>query len=105
MDTTQQSAPELLYLLHGDPADLAQAARSFRAADIAEALTRLPPDSSAKVLDALPFDLTVQVFDEPELAHRRAEIASHMDEDAISQLIEAMSADQQADLFRELPVA
>jgi magnesium transporter len=105
MDTTTQSTPELLYLLHGDPADLAQAARSFRAADIAEALTRLPPDSSAKVLDALPFDLTVQIFDEPELAHHRADIASHMHEDAISQLIEAMSADQQADLFRELPVA
>ncbi len=105
MDTTQQSTPELLYLLHGDPADLAQAARTFRAADIAEALTQLPPDSSAKVLDALPFDLTVQVFDEPEIAHHRADIASRMDEDAISQLIEAMSADQQADLFRDLAVA
>jgi magnesium transporter len=104
MDTTTHSTPELLYLLHGDPADLAQAARSFRAADIAEALTQLPPDSSAKVLDALPFDLTVQIFDEPELAHRRADIASRMDEDAVSQLIEAMSADQQADLFRELSV-
>ena len=105
MDTTQQSTPELLYLLHGDPADLAQAARTFRAADIAEALTQLPADSSAKVLDALPFDLTVQVFDEPELAHHRADIGRYMDEDAVSQLIEAMSADQQADLFRDLPNA
>jgi magnesium transporter len=97
-----QSTPELLYLLHGEPADLAQAARNFRAADIAEAMIKLPPEGAAKVMGALPFDLTVQVFDEPELAHHRAEIASHMDEGAAGELIEAMSADQRADLFREL---
>ena len=106
MNSTQpQSTPELLYLLHGEPADLALAARNFRSADIAEALIQLPPEISAKVLNALPFDLTVQVFDEPELAHHRAEIARHMDEDAAAELIEAMSADQRADLFRELPNA
>ncbi|MGH7618279.1 MAG: magnesium transporter [Gemmatimonadaceae bacterium] len=103
MTSQQQSTPELLYLLHGEPADLAQAARTFRSADIAEALIQLPPDISAKVLNALPFDLTVQVFDEPELAHHRADIARRMDDAAASELIEAMSADQRADLFRELP--
>jgi len=103
MKTTQpQSTPELLYLLHGEPADLALAARTFRAADIAEALLQLPPESAAKVLNALPFDLTVQVFDEPELAHYRAEIAPLMDDGAAAELIEAMSADQRADLFRDL---
>jgi magnesium transporter len=106
MNTTQpQSTPELLYLLHGEPADLAQAARSFRAADIAEALLQLPAESAAKVLNALPFDLTVQVFDEPELALNRAEIARHMEDGPASELIEAMSADQRADLFRDLPNA
>jgi magnesium transporter len=105
MVSTQQSTPELLYLLHGEPADLAQAARSFRAADIAEALIQLPPESAAKVLNALPFDLTVQVFDEPELAHHRGEIARYMEDGPAAELIEAMSADQRADLFRDLPNA
>jgi magnesium transporter len=106
MNSTQpQSTPELLYLLHGEPADLAQAARNFRSADIAEALIQLPPEGAAKVLDALPFDLTVQVFDEPELTHHRAEIIPHVEEGLAAEVIEAMSADQRADLFRELPNA
>jgi magnesium transporter len=72
---------------------------------VAEALRDLPPDAAAKVMAALPFDLAVQVFDEPELAHQRAEIIRHMDEKEAVQLIDAMSSDQQADLFRELPEA
>ncbi|MBX6331327.1 MAG: magnesium transporter [Gemmatimonadaceae bacterium] len=99
------SAPELLYLLHGDPSDLAEALAGMRAVDIAEALTELPPSSAAKVMAALPFDLAVQVFDEPELDRYRYEIIKQMDEAAVGPLIEAMSADQQADLFRELPDA
>ena len=97
------STPELLYLLHGDPADLADALSGMRAADIAEALRELKPDAAAKVMAALPFDLGVQVFDEPELVRERVAIIQHMDERAIGPLIDAMSADQQADLFRELP--
>ena len=96
------STPELLYLLHGDPADLADALSGMRAADIAEALRELKPDAAAKVLAALPFDLAVQVFDEPELVHDRCAIIQHMDERSIGPLVDAMSADQQADLFREL---
>ena len=99
----KDSAPELLYLLHGEPEDLAQAARTFRAADIAEALIRLSPEHAAKIMDALPFDLAVQVFDEPELAHRRADIIRLVKDPAALELIEAMSADQRADLFRDLP--
>jgi len=95
------SAPELLYLLHGDPAELAETLAGMRAADIAEALHDLPPAGAAKVMSALPFDLAVQVFDEPELDHRY-EIVQLMETDAAVALIEAMSADQQADLFRGL---
>jgi magnesium transporter len=101
----KSSAPELLYLLHGEPEDLALAARTFRAADIAEALLTLTPDNAAKVLGALPFDLAVQVFDEPELTHHRAEIIRSVHDPAAIQLIDAMSADQRADLFRDLPEA
>jgi magnesium transporter len=97
------SAGELLYLLHGDPTELADAISGMRAADIGEALRDLPPDAAAKVMAALPFDLGVQVFDEPELERYRSGILLHMEERDASALIEAMSADQQADLFRELP--
>jgi magnesium transporter len=97
--------PELLYLLHGDPADLAVALSGMRAADIAEELRHLTPPAAAKVLAALPFDMAVQVFDEPELAERRVDIVRQVDEGVVGPLVDAMSADQQADLFRELPEA
>ena len=95
--------PELLYLLHGDPHELAVALEDARAADVAEALRHLPPDAGAKVLAALPFDLAVQVLDEPEITYERVEIVRRMGEGEAAALIEAMSSDQQADLFRELP--
>ena len=98
-----EKIPELLYLLHGDPADLTEALEGLRAADIAEALRDLPPEGAAKLMAALPFDLAVRVFDEPELSHHRAEIVHRMGEATAAPLIDAMSADQQADLFRELP--
>jgi magnesium transporter len=98
-----QPTPELLYLLHGDPADLQEALVGLRAADIADALRSLAPDAAAKVMAALPFDLAVQVFDEPELEYHRFDIIKQMAEPSVAPLIEAMSADQQADLFRELP--
>src|SRR6266851_2710154 len=98
-------APELLYLLHKDPAELAQALAELRPPDIAEALRDLPPAAAAKVVEALPFDLSVNVFDEPELAEDRCEILLHMNEDVVVPLIEAMSSDQRADVLREMPSA
>jgi len=94
-------SPELLYLLSGDPAELAEMLSSMRPVDVAEALSRLQPDAAAQLIKALPFDLVVQVFDEPEL-EGRAEIFQKIDAASAAPLLEAMSADQQADLFREL---
>src|ERR671933_1614352 len=91
------TVPELLYPLHGDPIELAEAIAGMRAADVAEALRALPADAAAKVMAALPFDLAVQVFDEPELLHHRCAIIRRMDERAVGPLIDSMSADQQAD--------
>src|SRR5690348_12257720 len=95
--------PELLYLLHGDPTDLAEALSGMRAADVADALRQLGPEAGAKVMAALPFDLAVQVFDEPELDRHRAAIVQRMPPEAAAALAEAMSADQRTDLVRELP--
>jgi magnesium transporter len=96
------TTPELLYLLSADPADFAQVVAGMRSADIAEALRELAPHAAARVIAALPFDLAVQVLDEPEL-ERRVSIIQAMDVKTAGPLIDGMSADQQAELFRELP--
>ena len=96
------SPPELLYLLHSDPADLAEALKGLRSADVAEALRELALPAAAKVMAAIPFELAVQVFDEPELTHHRCGIVVQMEPGAAAALIEGMSSDQQADLFREV---
>src|SRR5476651_2414205 len=101
--TPPRLTPELLYLLLGDPVDFNAAIAGARAADLAECLVELAPDAGAKVIAALPFELAVSVLDEPELAHRRVDVIQHMPEESVGPLIDAMSADQQADLFRELP--
>ena len=44
--------PELLYLLHGDPTDLAEALSGMRAAEVADALRQLGPEAGAKVMAA-----------------------------------------------------
>ena len=94
---------QLLYLVHTDPEELREALGELRAPDIAEALRELPPEAAAKVMAALPFDLAVQVFDEPELTRHRCDIIQLIEPRKVGPLIEAMSADQQADLFREVP--
>lgn len=94
-------SPELLYLLAGDEDDFIETCQNMLPADIAEALNRLPPDPAARVAAALPFHLAVQVFDEPEL-ERRGEIIERLKDEVAVPLIEAMSSDQQVDLFREL---
>lgn len=101
MANPNQSA-ELLYLLAGDPAELADMLTSMRSADVAERLSELPPEAAARIIAALPFDLAVQVLDAPEL-ERRHLLIQHTDEEVAGSLIEAMSADQQADLFRRIP--
>ena len=97
-------APELLYLLTGDPAEFAELVRTMQPADVAEALRALTPDVAARVLVALPFDAAVLVLDDPDLADR-LEIVRAMDAHTFGPLLSAMSADQQAELFREMPEA
>ena len=96
-------SPELLYLLAGDEEDLLAALREPPARGCRRgAATSCRPEAAASVVSALPFDLAVQVFDEPEL-DRRGDIIELLEERRAVPLIDAMSADQQADLFRELP--
>jgi magnesium transporter len=94
-------APELLYLLTGDPAEFAEVVSTMQSADVAEALRALAPEAAARVIAALPFDLAVLVLDEPELENR-LDIVRAMDVKTFGPLVGAMSADQQAELFREM---
>lgn len=97
-------SPELLYLLAGDEEDLLAACENLRPADVAEALNQLPVKAAARVVSALPFDLAVQLLDEPEL-DRRGDIFELLEERRAVPLIEALSSDQQVELYRELKQA
>ncbi|HTO73185.1 MAG TPA: magnesium transporter, partial [Gemmatimonadales bacterium] len=101
MPTSDAPTPELLYLLSGDEDDFLEASQNMQPADIAEALSQLPPEGAAQVVRALPFHLAVQVFDEPELTDR-AGIVTHLPNEVLGPIISAMSSDQQVGLIREL---
>ena len=92
---------ELLYLRAGDPEEFASACTDLLPADIAEALNDLPVEAAARVVAAVPFSLAVQVLDETSLESRDGIVSLLHDEVAIP-LIQAMSADQQVRLFRDL---
>jgi magnesium transporter len=95
-------APELLYLLAGDPEEFAEVVGGMQPADIAEALRALAPEAAARVLAALPFETAVLVLDDAELDNR-LQIIRSLDAQTCGPLLSAMSADQQAELFREMP--
>src|SRR5439155_4405703 len=103
IEISPHTIAQLLYLVHTDPEELQEALGELRAPDIAEALRELPPEAAAKVMASLPFELTVRVFDEPELTRHRCAIIQRIEPRKVGPLIEGMSADQQADLFREVP--
>jgi magnesium transporter len=95
-------APELLYLLTGDPEEFAEVVGGMQPADIVEAIKSLAPEAAARVLSALPFETAVPVLDDPELENRLA-IMRVLDAHTCGRLLAAMSGDQQAELFREMP--
>jgi magnesium transporter len=92
----------LLALLQAKPGDLSDLALTTPVADLAEALHTLTPDEATAVICALPFDVAVGVLDHPELEGHRAAVAERMPTDVAVRLISAMSADEQADLFRQI---
>jgi magnesium transporter len=96
--------PELLQLLAGDPDDLNAVVSAYQPADVAVALRHLPAVTAAAVLSHVPFEYAVEVLDKPELEHHRYEVIRGLDLSRAAPLIEAMASDQQAGLFRELPV-
>src|SRR5262249_56088471 len=108
-ETMMPITPEIGHSLHdllkADPGRFAESARAMTVPDLAEALRTLPPDQATEMVCALPFEVAVALFDEPELDGPRIPIAQRLPRDEATRLIEAMSADQQADLLRELEPA
>src|SRR3954462_7571893 len=102
IEISPHTVAQLLYLVHSDPEELQEALGELRAPDIAEALKELPPEAAAKGMAAPPFGLAGHGFDEPEPPRHRCAIIQRIEPGKVGPLIEAMSADQQADLFREV---
>ncbi len=102
IEISRETVAQLLYLVHSDPEELQEALGELRPPDIAEALKELPPEAAAKVMASQPIEQAVQVFDEPDLNRHRCALIQHIDPRRVGILIEAMSSDQQADLFREV---
>jgi magnesium transporter len=84
-----------------DPAALAGALTEAHDADVAQALNSLDPASAARVLTALPFAFAVSVLEHPEFDHH-PRVFEHLPPSTAIALINAMSADRQAHVFREL---
>jgi magnesium transporter len=95
---------ELLYLLAGDDQDFVDTCADLLPADIADALNDLPREAAAKVVAALPFHTAVEVFDQPSL-EARDELVELLADPVAIPIIQAMSADQQVRLFRDLKEA
>ncbi len=93
----------LTQLANAGPDALRSASRYLRPAEIADALSRMSDEAgAARLIEALPFEQAVAVLDQPELTNK-AGIIGHADTTAATRLLEAMSADQLADVFRDLP--
>lgn len=85
-----------------DPVLLAASLSGLHSADVAERLAAMDATQAARVFALLPFDAAVRAFDEPGFASQRCAVLERMDAALSARLIDAMSGDQQADLFREL---
>ena len=100
--TVQEIGRSLHDLLAVDRGRFVESARAMPVPDLAEVLRSMPADQATDLVAALPFEVAVDLFDEPELEGHRNAIACRLPPDLATPLITAMSADQQADLLREL---
>src|SRR5262245_44143708 len=100
--TVQEIGHSLHDLLAVDRRRFVESTRAIPIPDLAEVLRSMPADQATELVTALPFEVAVELFDEPELEGHRDAIASRLPPDLATRLITAMSADQQADMLREL---
>src|SRR3974390_1976047 len=87
-----------------DPAHLAATLAEQRPEDVVDLLNQNKPGFAAAVLLASPDPKAVAVFDQPELRNGSA-IASILPADRAARLLNQVSADRLADIFREMRVS
>ncbi len=104
-DVATPASSSLIELLRRDRPAFEALVASSPPADLAEALRALTPEDAARVVSAFPFEVAVDVLDEPELEGHRRLVMERLPPDLAAGLIAGMSADQQAELFRELAPA
>ena len=74
---------------------------AMRPADVAAALTELPPKRQYEVVDALDDERLADVFEEMSESDQR-DLLAHLDSERAADVLEAMSPDDAADLLGEL---
>ena len=103
MNDIAQTEIDVTHALAGEPAGIANALASRRAADAAEILNNLDQAVAVRVLEAMSLEAAVQVFNEPHLDNP-AELMEQMPAERAAAILIGIHPDRRADIFRALPL-
>lgn len=103
MNDIAQTEIEVTHALAGEPAGIANALASRRAADAVEVLNNLDRAVAVQVLEAMPLEAAVLVFNESHL-DQAAELIEQMPAERAAAILIGIHPDRRADIFRALPV-
>ncbi len=94
-------APDLEETLRANPSHATELADELHAADLADVIESLTPDTAVTMLASLPIVAAASALD--AMNHtRRVELVEKLDRSLAARVADAMSADERADLFRDL---
>jgi magnesium transporter len=79
-----------------------QEMRSLHPYEIADLLTRIPPDNQQTLIDSLGIDKAAEAIPEMDERHQK-DLLERMEEGKAADIIEAMSPDDAADILGDLP--
>jgi magnesium transporter len=98
-----QTEIDVTHALAGEPAGIANALASRRAADATEVLNNLDRVVAVQVLEAMPLEAAVLVFNESHL-DQAAELIEQMPAERAAAILIGIHSDRRADIFRALPL-
>ncbi len=94
-------APDLEESLRANPAYAAELAEELHAADLADVIEGLTPETALTMIQALPQTVAAGALDAMHIG-RRVDLVEALDRALAAQLTAAMSADERVDLFQAL---
>ena len=103
MNDIAQTEIEVTHALAGEPAGIANALATRRAADAVEVLNSLDRAVAVQVLEAMPLEAAVLVFNELHL-DQAAQLIEQMPAERAAAILIGIHPDRRADIFRALPV-